>query len=53
MSKIEKALKRIGHGEIKVILREGVITKIPRQKIEGRVIDGIREEKHVDEEIVE
>ena len=43
MEKIEAALKRLENAEPKVIIRGGKIVKIPAQKIELPLKDGVQE----------
>ncbi len=48
---IQKALKKISEGELKVHIRGGKIVKIPRQEVKSHTQDGIREVRIVDEDI--
>jgi len=50
---IEKTLKRINEGELKVHIRGGKIVKIPQQEIKCLKKDGVREVKIIEEDILE
>lgn len=50
--KIAQALKEIGHCEsLKVEVADGVIVKIPKQRIFARARHGVKKEIVIDEEI--
>ena len=49
--KITLALKEIGYGEIKVTIQDGVIIKIPKQRVFCNERHGIKKEIVIDGEI--
>ena len=53
MDKIDKALKRLNEADPKVVIRGGKIVKIPAQKIELPLKDGVQDIKVIPADITE